>query len=218
MGASAPLSRRAAERSQRLRVRTETSGSARPSQTCRIFWSRLAPSPLSSDLEAACRGVGPNDRNDAAPYACVRYGRTEAVERALWNEIAEYAARWFPDSGIVFADIHSALAFAMAGNWDALQRIIDNPQGPATDILVPIARGFDAFARRDWAAAVEEIRPLLETHERVGGSRAQRDQLEYAVTCALFRNGQRDEALQLISSCRPANGRGRFPLAGLHQG
>ena len=141
----------------------------------------------------------------------------QAVEPALWDEIAEYAARWFPNSGILFADIHRALAFAMAGKRDALQRIIDNPQGPSADILVPIARGFDAFARRDWGAAAGEIRPLLDTHERVGGSRAQRDLLEYTVTCALLRSGQRDEALQLISSRRPANGKGGYPLVGLHQ-
>jgi hypothetical protein len=140
----------------------------------------------------------------------------EAVEPALWNEIADFAARWFPNSGMIFADIHSALAFAMAGRRDALQSIIDNPQGPAADILVPIARGFDAFARRDWVAAVDAIRPVLESHERVGGSRAQRDLLEYTVTCALLRNGERDEALQLISSRRPANGKAGFPLAGLH--
>ena len=141
----------------------------------------------------------------------------ETVEPVLWHEIAEYAARWFPNSGIVFADIHSALAFAMAGKRHALQRIVDNPQGPAADILAPIARGFDAFARCDWAAAVSEIRPLLETHERVGGSRAQRDLLEYTVTSALFRDGRRDEARQLISSRRPTNGKGGYPLAGLHQ-
>jgi hypothetical protein len=142
----------------------------------------------------------------------------ETVEPALWNEIADYAARWFPNSGIVFADIHSALAFAMAGKREALQRIIDDPLGPATDILMPIARGFDAFARRDWAAAAGEIRPLLETHERIGGSRAQRDLLEYTVACALLRNGQRGEALQLIASRRPANGKGGFPVAGLAAG
>jgi hypothetical protein len=141
----------------------------------------------------------------------------EIVDPALWNEIAEYAARWFPNSGMIFADIHAALAFAMSGKWDALDRIIESPQGPAADILLPIARGFDAFARKHWAAAVDEIRPVLETHERVGGSRAQRDLLEYTATCALLRNGQRDEALQLISLRRPANGKGGFPLAGLHQ-
>lgn len=139
----------------------------------------------------------------------------ETVDPVLWNEIADFAARWFPNSGIIFADIHSALAFAMAGKREALQRIVDNPQGPAADILVAIARGFDAFARHDWATAVGEIRPVLETHERVGGSRAQRDLLEYTVTCALLRNGRRDEALQLISTRRAANGKGGYPLAGL---
>ena len=49
----------------------------------------------------------------------------QAVEPLLWNEIAEYAGRWFPNSGILFADIHRALAFAMAGKRDALQRISD---------------------------------------------------------------------------------------------
>jgi len=139
------------------------------------------------------------------------------VEPALWSEIADYADRWFPNSGVIFADVHSALAFAMAGRRDALQRIIDDPKGPAADILAPMARGFDAFARRDWAAAVGHIGPLLETHERVGGSRAQRDLLEYMVTCALWRDGRRDEALLLISSRRPACGKGGYPLAGLHQ-
>jgi hypothetical protein len=141
----------------------------------------------------------------------------EAVDRTLWNEIAEYAARWFPSSGIIFADVHAALAFAMAGNRVALHRVIENRQAPAADILLPIARGFDAFARGKWAKVAEEIGPVLETHERVGGSRAQRDLLEYTVTCALLRNGQRDEALRLISRRRPANGKGGHPLAGLHQ-
>jgi hypothetical protein len=140
-----------------------------------------------------------------------------AVDRSLWNEIAEYAARWFPSSRIIFANVHAALALAMAGNRVALHRIVENGQAPAADILPPIARGFDAFARGKWAKVVEETGPVLETHERVGGSRAQRDLLEYTVTCALLRNGQRDDALQLISRRRPANGKGGYPLAGLHQ-
>jgi hypothetical protein len=142
----------------------------------------------------------------------------ERVEPELWNEIAEFAARWFPNSGMIFADIHSALAFAMAGRRDALLRIIDDPQGPAADILVPIALGFDAFAKGEWVTVVDKIGPVLESHERVGGSRAQRDLLEYTVTYALLRTGQRDEALRLITSRRPANGKGGFPLAGLHEG
>jgi hypothetical protein len=103
----------------------------------------------------------------------------------------------------------------MAGEGDALRRLIDNPKGSAADILAPIARGFDAFARQEWSESVRELQPVLATHERLGGSRAQRDLLEYTVTSALFRNGQSDEARHLISTRRPGNGRGGFPIAGL---
>lgn len=134
----------------------------------------------------------------------------ETVEPDLWRDISQYAAKWFPNSGIVFADMHSALAFAMSGDQEALRRIIDNPKGPAADLLVLIARGFDAFARGDWAAVVREIEPVLQQHERVGGSRAQRDLLEYTVVCALLRNGQDEKARQLISTRRPHIGDGGF--------
>ena len=140
----------------------------------------------------------------------------ETVPPDLWREISRYAATWFPNSGVTFADMHSALAFAMAGDTDALQRIIETPKGPATDILVPIARGFAAFAREDWAGVVREIEPVLPTHERVGGSRAQRDLLEYVVTCAMLRGGHGDDARRLIATRRPQDGNeGGYPLAGL---
>jgi len=133
----------------------------------------------------------------------------------LWREISQYAARWFPNSGITFADMHSALAFAMAGDAEALARIIENPKGPAADILVPIARGFDGLARGDWTRVVDELKPVLHAHERVGGSRAQRDLLEYSVTCALLRSGRADEARRLIASRRPQNAASGLPLAGI---
>jgi len=133
----------------------------------------------------------------------------------LWREISQYAAKWFPNSGIIFADMHSALAFAMAGDAEALARIIENPKGPAADILVPIARGFDGLARGDWTRVVDELKPVLHAHERVGGSRAQRDLLEYSVTCALLRSGRAEEARRLIASRRPQNAASGFPLAGI---
>lgn len=133
----------------------------------------------------------------------------------LWGEISQYAAKWFPNSGIIFADMHSALAFSMAGNAEALARIIETPKGPAADILVPIARGFDGLARGDWTRVVDELKPVLQAHERVGGSRAQRDLLEYSVTCALLRSGRADEARRLITSRRPQNAASGLPLAGI---
>lgn len=139
----------------------------------------------------------------------------EAIDPELWRTISRYASHWFPKSGTIFADMHSAIAFAMSGDDDALHSLIDNAQGPAADVLGPIGRGFDAFARQRWSEAVRQLYPVLATHERVGGSRAQRDLLEYAVTSALLRDGRADEARQLISTHRPENGRGGFPIAGL---
>ena len=111
--------------------------------------------------------------------------------------------------------MHTTLAYAMAGDGDALAKFVESPRGATADMLAPMGRGFDAFARGDWARAAEEIEPLLATHERLGGSRAQRDLLEYLVTSAMLRAGRAEEARSLISTRRPQNGKSGFPVAGL---
>ena len=64
--------------------------------------------------------------------------------------------------------------------------------------------------------AADELEPLLDTHERLGGSRAQRDLLEYTVAAAKLRGGNKGEARAFIEKRRPHNARvGGFPLAGL---
>jgi hypothetical protein len=83
-------------------------------------------------------------------------------------------------------------------------------------MVPPMARGFKAYAAGDYKTAATEIEPLLATHERLGGSRAQRDLLEYVVASAKLRGGQRDEARRHIEARRPNNAKvGGFPLAGL---
>ena len=159
-----------------------------------------------------------NVLTDCASFLARAEMAGEKVAPELWRDISKYAAQWFPNSGMIFADLHSALAFAMAGDGAALRPIIDSPKGPAADILVPIARGFDAFARQKWDDAVRELQPVLPVHERVGGSRAQRDLLEYTVTSALLRSGKTEEARRLIATRRPKNGIGGYPLAGLPVG
>lgn len=156
-----------------------------------------------------------NVLTDCAAFLARAEMAGEARRPELWQELGAFATRWFPNSGVNFADIHSALAFAMAGDAEALGRIIDQPKGPAADMMPPLARGFDAFARGRWSDAVDEIEPLLPTHERMGGSRAQRDLLEYLVTSAMVHAGRADEARNLIAARRPRSGKGGFPLAGL---
>ena len=133
-----------------------------------------------------------------------------------WRELADYATKWFPRTGLGFVDMHTALAYAMAGDSETLARFVENPRGATADLLAPMSRGFDAYARGDWARAAAEIEPLLATHERLGGSRAQRDLLEYLVASSLIRGGRAEAARTLITARRPQNGKGGgFPLAGL---
>lgn len=194
---------------------------------CHVSWHQAIWSLETGEQEKAwqiyARDLRPggswgpqlNVLTDCASFLARAEMAGERIDPGHWLEISKYAAQWFPNSGMVFADTHSALAFAMAGDSTSLRPLIESPKGPAADILAPIARGFDAFAQRRWSEVVRELRPVLAVHERVGGSRAQRDLLEYTVASALLRGGQGEEAIRLISTRRPQNARGGFPLAEL---
>jgi len=141
-------------------------------------------------------------------------GEPRMAER--WRELADYATKWFGRPGLGFVDMHTVLAYAMAGDGAALAKFTESPAGATADLLLPMARGFEAYAQGDWARAIVEIEPLLATHERLGGSRAQRDLLEYLVTSAMVKAGRAAEARAMIEKRRPQNGKGKgFPLAGL---
>jgi tetratricopeptide (TPR) repeat protein len=134
----------------------------------------------------------------------------------LWSELAQYSTKWFGRPGLSFVDMHTVLAYAMAGDEEKLAGFRDSPRGSAGDMVPPMARGFAAFARGDWTTAVAEIEPLLATHERLGGSRAQRDLLEYVVAVAKLKGSGAAEARRHIEARRPNNAKvGGFPLAGL---
>jgi tetratricopeptide (TPR) repeat protein len=133
-----------------------------------------------------------------------------------WREIADYATKWFGRPGLGFVDMHTALAYAMASDVEVLAKFAESPRGATADLLPLLATGFSAFAAGNWQHAIGAIRPLLDTHERLGGSRAQRDLLEYVVTAAMVRDGKSGEAREFILQRRPQNGKGRgFPISGL---
>lgn len=180
----------------------------RRAEAWRIYDSALRP--------AAAWGPQINVITDCVAFLARAEFAGEPRQPDRWRELADYATRWFPRTGLGFVDMHTALAYAMAGDDDTLAKFVENPRGATADLLAPLSRGFAAFAQADWARAAAEIQPLLATHERLGGSRAQRDLLEYLVAAALIRGGKADEARRQISQRRPQNGKGAgFPLAGL---
>jgi len=120
-----------------------------------------------------------------------------------WRAVSEYAARIFPEPGIAFADVHAALAHAMAGNGAALAKVIADATGPAGDMVRDAAEAFGAIAAGDWAAATGYLTKVMSDHARLGGSRAQRDLIEYAMLGVLLKQGLADEARRLLAIRRP---------------
>ena len=134
-------------------------------------------------------------------YRAELAGVTVPAER--WRQVSDAAARLFPNPGIAFADVHAALAHAMAGNGEALTRIIAEAKGPAADVVRTLAEGFRAMALGEWEAATGHLVKAMSGHERIGGSRAQRDLVEYALLNALLKQGRADEARLLLATRRP---------------
>jgi hypothetical protein len=72
--------------------------------------------------------------------------------------------------------MHIALAQVVAGDDAALDGRY--PSGPCVPAVL---RAFAAFERQDFAAAVNALEPITGELERIGGSRAQLDLVEFTL-------------------------------------
>jgi tetratricopeptide (TPR) repeat protein len=182
---------------------------------CHISWHvalwALARGDVSRMWEIFDTGVAP-DRTPAPPLnvmtdsAALLFRATAAgvvVSPDRWLQISDFADRVFPNPGLAFADVHAALAHAMAGQPERLQRVIDGAKGPAGSVVAALARSFQALAGDRPDAAIHELTQVMAGHERIGGSRAQRDILEIALASALLRAGHPDEARRSLQMRRP---------------
>jgi hypothetical protein len=120
-----------------------------------------------------------------------------------WRAVSDFAETAFPKTGNAFVDVHAALAHAMAGKSEALERIISHPAGPAADLVPDLAAGFRALAAQDWAGASTRMLRAMADLARIGGSRAQRDLVEQSLIHALVQQGRRGEAEAVIALRRP---------------
>lgn len=125
------------------------------------------------------------------------------VPAERWHAVSDYAAKFFPNPGLAFGDVHAALAHAMAGRGDALAKIVTDAKGPAADTVAALASGFGALAGGRWEEALQAFTPAMGCHERIGGSRAQRDLIEFAYVSALLKLNRGDEARRMLSMRRP---------------
>ena len=137
-----------------------------------------------------------------------------------WRIVHDFATGAFPRAGVAFGDMHIALAEAVAGDDAALEaraRQIDElerqgryPSGP----LVPaVSRAFAAYERQDFSAAIDALEPIAGELERIGGSRAQLDLVEFTLLQAYAGAERPDDARRMLSGRR--RGSPRLPVAGL---
>jgi tetratricopeptide (TPR) repeat protein len=136
-----------------------------------------------------------------------------------WRIVHDFANSAFPRAGVAFSDMHIALAQVVAGNDAALEaraRQIDELarkgrylSGP----LVPaVSHAFAAFERRDFSAAIEALEPIAGELERIGGSRAQLDLVEFTLLNAYLGAYRLEDARRMVSVRR--RGYSSIPVSG----
>ena len=137
-----------------------------------------------------------------------------------WREMHDLAITAFPHAGLAFSDMHIALAQIVAGDDEGLNarvRRVDElarkdryPSGP----LVPaVSRAFAAFERQDFPASIDALEPIVGELERLGGSRAQLDLVEFTLFQAYVNADRLQDARRMLS----LRGRGSSspPVGGL---
>ncbi len=77
---------------------------------------------------------------------------------------------------------------------------------PSGSVIPAAAGGFLAFARGDYDAAIEALEPLLEQSERIGGSRAQTDLVEFTLLKACVAAGRVEDLRRVVGARRPGPG------------
>ena len=130
-------------------------------------------------------------------------------DEAAWRQLYDYGASALPRPGAGLADLHVMLTQAVlrddvaldarTGQMEALAREGRYPSG---SYLPELSRGFVAFERGDYPAAIAALAPLAKQSERIGGSRAQHDLIEFTLLKAYLDAERLEEARQLLRARR----------------
>lgn len=164
---------------------------------------------------------GPQQRmSDGAAYLW----RSELAGRprdpAAWRALRDYANSALPSPGSGLADLHVILAQTVMGDEAApdsracqIEDLARAERYPSGTYLPALSRGFAAFECGDFPAAIEALAPLAGENERIGGSRAQHDLIEFTLLKAYLDAERLEEARSLLSARRP--GASGVPVAGV---
>jgi tetratricopeptide (TPR) repeat protein len=140
-------------------------------------------------------------------------------DAAAWRATYDYANIALPRPGNGLADLHVIVTQSIMGNdatLDSRANQIENlaREGhyPSGSYLPALSRGFTAFGRGDFSGAIDALAPLAGESERIGGSRAQHDLIEFTLLKAYLEANRLEEA-RLLTTRRP--GASGVPVAGI---
>ena len=140
-------------------------------------------------------------------------------DAAAWRALFDYANSALPRPGSGLADLHVILAQAVMRDDAALderahqmEEMVRAGRYNSGSYLPALARGFAAFERGDFSTAIDVFAPLAGENERIGGSRAQHDLIEFTLLKAYLNADRPEEARRLLSARRP--GASGVPVAG----
>ena len=136
--------------------------------------------------------------------------RLDTLGCDIGDRWAEQADMWQDHADgkcLVFADIHASMAELRSGRESLVERRLAAMRETAAStaeaaglyrtVGIPVVEGLAAFHRGAWAETVELLLPVRVDLWQIGGSHAQRDVVDWTLTEAALRAGQRDVALSL---------------------
>ena len=141
-----------------------------------------------------------------------------------WRMLHDFVNRAFPRAGLAFSDMHIALAEVVAGNNVALEaratemdELARNGRYPSGPVVPAVSRAFAAFERGNFSAAIDALEPIADELERIGGSRAQLDLVEFTLLRAYVSLDHLDDARRMMGARSRGSSRIRVSgLAALH--
>lgn len=165
---------------------------------------------LSSPLTSAQPDVYIDVQNAASMLFRLELNGVDVGDR--WVEIADKAEARIGDCLSAFTLPHWMMALAATGRDDAANRMLDSmrnhgdaasePDAIVRTIAAPVSEAVLAHRKRDYARAVDLVRPVLDDMTQLGGSHAQQDVLEQMFLSAALRAGQMDDVRLLIDRVR----------------
>jgi tetratricopeptide (TPR) repeat protein len=141
-------------------------------------------------------------------------------DMTAWRGLYDYGNNALPRPGSGLADLHVILTQAVMGDDAGLkarasemEELARGGRYPSGSYLPTLAPGFSAFECGDFAGAIDALEPLVGQNERIGGSRAQHDLIEFTLLKAYLDANRLEEARHLLARRRP--GAVGIPVTGI---